>query len=65
MQEKQLGYVKLGISNITIHVAGVPTHAILLPNAAIVHKEQIAKSIPNSIFLILSLFYSISINIAV
>ena len=63
--EELLILYQLSSENMRFHVAGVPTHAILLPNAAIVHNEQIAKSIPNSVFLILSLFYSISINIAV
>ena len=63
--EELLILYQLSSENMRFHVAGVSTHAILLPNAAIVHNEQIAKSISNSVFLILSLFYSISINIAV
>lgn len=37
-------------SSITIHIAGEANHAVLLPNAAIVHNEQTAKSKQNNVF---------------
>lgn len=43
-------------SSITIHIAGEANHAILLPNAAIVHNEQTAKSKQNNDFLIVLLY---------
>ena len=49
-------------SSITIHIAGEANHAVLLPNAAIVHKEQIAKSKQNNDFLIVLLYCQLSSN---
>ena len=43
-------------SSITIHIAGEANHAVLLPNAAIVHNEQTAKSKQNNDFLIVLLY---------
>lgn len=40
-------------------------YILLTPERYIVHNVQIAKSIPNNVFLVLSLSYSISICIAV
>lgn len=40
-------------------------YILLTPERYIVHNVQIAKSIPNNVFLVLSFFYSISICIAV
>lgn len=43
-------------SSITIHIAGEANQAVLLPNAAIVHNEQTAKSKQNNDFLIVLLY---------
>lgn len=40
-------------------------YILLTPERYIVHIVRIVKSIPNNVFLVLSLFYSISISIAV
>ena len=48
-------------SNITIHIAGEANHAVLLPNAAIVHNEQTAKSKQNNDFLIVLLYRQLSV----
>ena len=48
-------------SSITIHIAGEANHAALLPNAAIVHNEQIAKSKQNNDFLIVLLYRQLSL----
>lgn len=43
----------------------IGNYILLTPERYIVHNVQIAKSIPNNVFLVLSFFYSISICIAV
>lgn len=48
-------------SSITIHIAGEANHAVLLPNAAIVHNEQTAKSKQNNDFLIVLLYRQLSV----
>lgn len=48
-------------SSITIHIAGEANQAVLLPNAAIVHNEQIAKSKQNNDFLIVLLYRQLSV----
>ena len=47
--------------SITIHIAGEANHAVLLPNAAIVHNEQIAQSKQNNDFLIVLLYRQLSV----
>lgn len=49
------------ISSITIHIAGEANQAVLLPNAAIVHNEQIAQSKQNNDFLIVLLYRQLSV----
>ena len=48
-------------SSITIHIAGEANQAVLLPNAAIVHNEQTAKSKQNNDFLIVLLYRQLSV----
>lgn len=48
-------------SSITIHIAGEASQAVLLPNAAIVHNEQTAKSKQNNDFLIVLLYRQLSV----
>mgnify|MGYP006878937940 FL=1 len=50
-------------SSITIHIAGEANQAVLLPNAAIVHNEQTAKSKQNNDFLIVLLYRQLSVYI--
>ena len=47
--------------SITIHIAGEANQAVLLPNAAIVHNEQTAKSKQNNDFLIVLLYRQLSV----
>ena len=47
--------------SITIHIAGEANQAVLLPNAAIVHNEQTAKSKQNNVFLIVLLYRQLSV----
>ena len=48
-------------SSITIHIAREANQAVLLPNAAIVHNEQTAKSKQNNVFLIVLLYRQLSV----
>lgn len=47
--------------SITIHIAGEANQAVLLPNTAIVHNEQTAKSKQNNDFLIVLLYCQLSV----
>ena len=50
-------------SSIATHIAGEANQAVLLPNAAIVHNEQTAKSKQNNDFLIVLLYRQLSVYI--